>query len=46
MDVPGSNGHANLSSCLYTVSNNAVNLRRFKNCKWPERAEEYSTTIR
>jgi len=28
------------------VDEDAIRLRRFKNCKWPERAEEYSTTIR
>ncbi len=46
MDVLVNNGHANLSSCLYTVSINAVNLRRFKNCKWPERSKRVTGRLR
>ena len=36
----------NLSSCHYTVSKNALNMRRFKNCKWPERAGSFPGSFR
>jgi hypothetical protein len=39
-------GRANLGFCLYTVGRSALNLRCFKNCKWPERAGTFPGTFR
>ena len=36
----------NLGSCHYTVGRSALNLRCFKNCKWPKRADAFPGTFR